>query len=628
MTRISPQRAWLRLGFVIALAVLTASGGGLAAGGSQKDDRHRRLDARLRLLVDQGDDQPQRVIIRVRKGSLDALKTALSEHGDQLVAEHEGIDAVTAVVHAEDLPSLAATNSVVSVSTDAVVRAHGLLGGLLGVVGGLVGTVTQVVTDVVGTVLGIGGGILDPAEMTGDAVPPRVLRDTLGLNTAWSGRGVVVAVIDSGLEMSPEFEGRVLKFYDFTEGRTLQTTPFDDYGHGTHVAGTIGGSGAQSNNRDYRGLAPNVKFVVLKALDKSGAGYTSDVIRAVDFAIANRAKLGIDIINLSLGHPIYEPAATDPLVQAVERATRAGLIVVAAAGNLGKNPETGLTGYAGITSPGNAPSAITIGALQTGTTVTRGDDRIPDYSSAGPTWYDALVKPDLIAPGHNIVAAAAKRGALYKNYPHLKAADADYMKLSGTSMATAVTSGVIALMLEAQANTQGDDALPLTPNAVKGALQYSAIEVRNDLGIEYDPLRQGAGGLNGRGAIELGRAIDGSAAPGAPWLNPSPNPWTVIGGETLLWKQAIIWGSAIVWGSTIPVNHPAWGSAIIWGSQDVWNNAIIWGSTDIVWTDSHAWSSAIIWGSDSIGRDNGSAIIWGSTGGTAESTVWKNLQEN
>jgi len=624
MIHISPRHAFVRLTLVIALAAFAGADGRLVAGGADKNDRHRRLDARLRVLVDSGDDSAQRVIIRVRKGSLPALKTALKDHGDQLVAEHEEIDAVTAVVHAEDLPSLAATSAVVSVSTDAVVRAHGLLGGLLGVVGGLVGTVTEVVTDV----LAIGGVHIDPDETTGPAVPPRVLRDTLGLNSTWAGRGVVVAVIDSGIESTPEFDGRVLKFYDFTGGGAVQTAAFDDYGHGTHVAGTIGGSGVQSNNRDYRGLAPSVKFVVLKALDKTGAGYTSDVIRAVDFAVANRAALGIDIINLSLGHPIYEPAATDPLVQAVERAVRAGLIVVAAAGNLGRNPETGLTGYAGITSPGNAPSAITTGALQTGTTVTRGDDRIPDYSSAGPTWYDGIVKPDLVAPGHNIVAAAAKRGALYRNYPYLKAEDGDYMKLSGTSMATAVTSGVIALMLEAHASTQGADAPPLTPNAVKGVLQYSTIEVRNDLGIEYDPLRQGAGGLNGRGAIELGRAIDRSSAPGASWLDPSPSPWTVIGGETLAWKQAIIWGSAIVWGSTVPVNHPAWGSAIIWGSHEAWDEAIIWGSNDIVWTDPHAWGSAIIWGSDSVGRDNGSAIIWGSTGGTAETTAWKNLQEN
>ena len=164
------------------------------------------------------------------------------------------------------------------------------------------------------------------------------------------------------------------------------------------------------DNAEYRGLAPNVRLVVLKVLDKTGAGFTSDVVRAIDFAVANRAALGIDVINLSLGHPITQPAATDPLVQAVERASRAGIIVVAAAGNIGVNPTTGQPGYAGITSPGNAPSAITVGAVTTSDTVTRSDDRIPDYSSSGPTWYDAIVKPDLLAPGHHIIAVARQAG--------------------------------------------------------------------------------------------------------------------------------------------------------------------------------------------------------------------------
>src|SRR6202008_584009 len=120
-----------------------------------------------------------------------------------------------------------------------------------------------------------------------------------------------VAIIDSGLESSSEFSGRVKAFYDFTKGGILAPS-YDDYGHGTHVAGTIGGSGALSQYNDYRGLAPGVKFVILKVLDKNGAGWTTDVISAIDFAVANRAQYGIDIINLSLGHPIYEPAATDP----------------------------------------------------------------------------------------------------------------------------------------------------------------------------------------------------------------------------------------------------------------------------------------------------------------------------
>jgi subtilisin family serine protease len=332
------------------------------------------------------------------------------------------------------------------------------------------------------------------------------------------------------------------------------------------------------------------------------------------------------VINLSLGHPIYEPAATDPLVQAVERASAAGVIVVAAAGNLGENPTTGLPGYAGITSPGNAPSAITVGALRTEDTVARGDDRIPDYSSAGPTWYDARVKPDVVAPGHNIVATAARRGYLYRTYPKLAAADTDYMRLSGTSMATAVTTGVVALALEAHRSEQGWEAPRPTPNGVKAALHYTALTVRNDLGIEYDVLRRGAGGLNGRGAIELVQSMDTSAPAGAYWLGRTPWPWTSIAGEWLPWRQQVIWGTAVIWGSTLEVNQTAWGSAVIWGSQTTWADAVIWGSTDPVWDDPHSWGSAVIWGSNSIGVMNDDAVIWGSTDGmTPETAAWSNL---
>ncbi|MGH9220720.1 MAG: S8 family serine peptidase, partial [Vicinamibacterales bacterium] len=250
---------------------------------------------------------------------------------------------------------------------------------------------------------------------------------TLGLApNSFGGLGVTVALIDSGIYPSAAFDKRIKAFYDFTDGGIRSAHPFDDYGHGTHVAGLIGGQQSLTDLA-FEGVAPSVQFVGLKVLDKTGSGKTSNVIRAIEFAIANRAKYDIDIINLSLGHPIYEPAATDPLVQAVERATKAGIIVVAAAGNRGVNTETGLPGYAGVTSPGNAPSAITSGALMTKDTVSRNDDRIPDYSSSGPSWYDAFVKPDLLAPGHNIVAIAARNGALYKKYPNLRAADADYM---------------------------------------------------------------------------------------------------------------------------------------------------------------------------------------------------------
>jgi serine protease AprX len=624
---------------VVLIAAVGTLGDSIGARGADRSQRLRRLDARLRVVVDSGTDDAQRVIIRVTPGGRESMRRALVSHGDQVLAEHESLDALTALVHAEDLPALAAGNSVVSVSVDAVVRPNGLLGGLLGGVVGVVGVVTDVVIGVVDGLFDTVSTITGPEDSTGPAVHPRVLRETLGVGSTWSGKGIGVAVIDSGLEMTDDFQGRVIASYDFTGGRSAAVSPSDGFGHGTHVAGTIGGSGARSDNRDYRGLAPSVKFVILKVLDARGAGYTSDVIRAVDFAVANRVKWGIQIINLSLGHPIYEPASSDPLVQAVERAARAGVIVVAAAGNLGKNPTTGLPGYAGITSPGNAPSAITAGAVNTGETVVRGDDRIPDYSSSGPTWYDALVKPDVIAPGHNIVATAARQGYLYKTYPQLKAEDGDYMRLSGTSMATAVASGVIAQALEAHRATQGIYAPRPTPNAVKAALQYTALAVRNDLGIEYDRLREGAGGLNGHGAIELTRRMDTRSATGSFWLSATPSPWSTIGGQTLPWQEGVIWGNAVIWGSTVAMNHAAWDEAVIWGSNEavIWgsnngreDSAVIWGSSDLVWTNPQSWATAVIWGSDSIGTKSASddeAVIWGSTSGmTEDNTAWKTPQ--
>jgi serine protease AprX len=441
-----------------------------------------------------------------------------------------------------------------------------------------------------------------------------------------SGRGIGVAVIDSGLEMSYEFEGRVTAFYDFTRGG-IRTTPFDDYGHGTHIAGTIAGSGALSNDREYRGLAPKVNLTILKVLDKNGAGWTSDVIKAVDFAVANRASLRIDVINLSLGHPIYEPAATDPLVQAVERAVRAGIIVVAAAGNYGKNPETGVPGYAGIASPGNAPSAITVGALRTEDTVTRADDWVPDYSSRGPTWYDGFVKPDIVAPGHNIVAAAAKRGTFYQTYSQLKAADGDYIRMSGTSMATAVTTGVIALMLEANRAANDYPLHPsLTANAVKAMLQYSSFSVRKN-GVEYEPLVAGAGAINGRGAIDLARAADTSAAPGTPWLTTVPAPWTSIGGEYLTWKQVVVWGTQVGWGDAMALNQHAWASVVVWGTNNVTiGEVVVWG-TDLVWTDPQSWANVVVWGTDTLGVINGDVVVWGTTVGLGpETTAWGDLE--
>ena len=162
-----------------------------------------------------------------------------------------------------------------------------------------------------------------------------VVRGAMGYrSTNWDAWDVGVAVIDSGVAASDDL--RITASYDFRTGVAVQAAPYDGYGHGTHVAGLIASSGSHSKGY-YQGVAPGARIISLRVLDSNGSGYTSNVIKAVEFAVANRTSLGIHVINLSLGHPIYEPAANDPLVLAVESAVRAGIVVVVSAGNNGQD---------------------------------------------------------------------------------------------------------------------------------------------------------------------------------------------------------------------------------------------------------------------------------------------------
>ena len=357
--------ALVRLVAALLVAVFSYPAVNHAGGGAPKE-KPTKLDRVLRKAAEAGDTSAQRVIVRTRKGHTSAVADRLKKHGDRVESEHRRLSSFTATVHGDDLRALEADPDVEGLSVDAIIAAD---------------------------------GTASDAGQT-DAVVDSLLTSALGLtDTAYDGDKVGIAVIDSGLEKSGDLDGgRADRFFDFTaDGRAAH--PFDDYGHGTHVATLIGGEGKDSerdvevfqNGRSrntkvtpYRGVAPKARIISLKVLDANGAGYTSSVLRAIEFAIENRDKLNIDIINLSLGHPIYESPETDPLVRAVEDATRAGIVVVAAAGNHGMNQETGEIGYAGITSPGNAPSAITVGALDMHDTADRSDDTVAPYSSVAP----------------------------------------------------------------------------------------------------------------------------------------------------------------------------------------------------------------------------------------------------
>jgi serine protease AprX len=331
------------------------------------------------------------------------------------------------------------------------------------------------------------------------------------------------------------------------------------------------------------------------------------------------------VINLSLGHPIYEPAAKDPLVRAVEAASRAGIIVVAAAGNQGFNAARGESGYGGIVSPGNAPSAITVGALMTKDTTSRDDDEVAPYSSRGPSWYDAFAKPDIVAPGHGLVSVAASNSTLYTNYPTSRAGT-NYLRLSGTSMAAGVASGTVALLLEAN-KAAFPNGPPLTPNAIKAMLQYSSLQVRDASGVAYDQLTQGAGALNAAGAIDLARTTRTATPVGSNWWTTSVTPSSKIGGVDYMWSEHIVWGSHIVWGTSIATNEAEWGLDKTWGSSAVWESHIVWG-TDVVWASPHSWATHIVWGTNFIGAmsERGDHIVWG-TAEDPKTTVWGNLAD-
>ena len=291
----------------------------------------------------------------------------------------------------------------------------------------------------------------------------------LGGTSGYQGAGVVVAVIDSGIAPHSAIGSRVIGRVNLVSNEPGVSG--DPFGHGTHVAGMIGGAGAAASRVTTAftgGSAPAVKFVDVRVLGRTGMGYTSDVMAGIDWAIANKARFNIRVINLSLGHAVAEPAATDPLCIAVQRAVNAGILVVVSAGNYGLT-STGAPVLGGITSPGNSPAALTVGAVDTKGTADRSDDVVAPYSSKGPTRYDLAVKPDVVAPGTRVVSLEAAGSYIAATYPQYHVAGSGtnaYMRLSGTSMATGVVSGGAALLLSKYPN--------LSPQQVKVVLQTGA----------------------------------------------------------------------------------------------------------------------------------------------------------
>ncbi|MBA2379668.1 MAG: S8 family serine peptidase, partial [Blastocatellia bacterium] len=205
-----------------------------------------------------------------------------------------------------------------------------------------------------------------------------------GAMTGGSGAGIGIAIVDSGIDLAhngfrkADGSSRITASVDFTSNGTA-----DRYGHGTHVAGLAAGS-LDKNNGAYRGVAPEANLVSVKVLDDEGFGQTAWLLNGLDWILQNREQQNIRIVNLSLGTTAIDTWTNDPLCRKVRELTEAGIVVFAAAGNLGRG-ENGEKVYGAIHSPGNSPHAITIGATNSFGTDNRGDDVVTTYTSRGPT---------------------------------------------------------------------------------------------------------------------------------------------------------------------------------------------------------------------------------------------------
>ena len=441
--------------------------------------------------------------------------------------------------------------------------------------------------------------IVGTLERTGATIGSTAARQETGLD----GTGIGVAVIDSGVTTwHDDLAGgpgtqRVDAFVDFVNGAS---SPYDDNGHGTHVAGIIAGNGFDSSGA-RTGIAPGVHLVALKVLDAQSRGRISSLIAAFGYLVANRDSLHVRIVNVSVGAQVAESYNTDLLTQAARRAVDAGLIVIAAAGNNGR--ANGEPQYGGVTAPGNAPWVLTVGAFSHQGTADRSDDVMAAFSSRGPTKADYLAKPDLVAPGVGIESLSDPGSTLYTTRSSallggtVSTSYLPYLCLTGTSQATPVVSGTAALMLQANP--------ALTPNAVKAILQFTSETYDG-----YDALTQGAGFLNAYGAIALA----------AHFANPT-TPYPATDG----WSQRLIWGTQRVRGGWILPDANAWASDTLWGSATRNGTEISWGQW---WApeDNEAGGTWARWGTSCSGAycqnttwgPDSENVVWGTSCGGAD----------
>jgi serine protease AprX len=453
-----------------------------------------------------------------------------------------------------------------------------------------------------------------PAASQGQtSVYPTVVNADQVRSQGTTGRGVTVAVLDSGVAPDPDLSGRILASVNFADERVTK----DPGGHGTHVAGIVAGNGARSDG-EIVGIAPEANIIDVRVLDSRGAGRISSVVRGIEWVVAHRSVYNIRVMNLSLGAPVTVSYRIDPLSAAVEIAWQRGIVVVAASGNSGPQRDT-------VVSPGIDPYVITVGATDDLGTANRGDDVLAFFSAWGTA--ESNAKPDLVAPGRRIVSVRAVGSVLdtlFSDRVVTAANGATYIRMTGTSMSTPIVSGAVALLLQRRPD--------LTPDQVKALLVSTAQPYGGESGSTSDPAADGRGLLDISAAMSAaapsvtsGETVLNGALPGET-VTTTLSDTTSTSGEDLPRANralrpadpvarglyALLYGTPLRW-RDLSLGGIAWG-ALTWESV-AWDS-VAWDNSewDSVARDSVAWDS-VAW--DSVAWDS---VAWDSV--AWDSVAW------
>jgi len=443
----------------------------------------------------------------------------------------------------------------------------------------------------------------------------------------FTGKGVGVALIDSGVSpVAGLTSGNVVNGPDLSfESQAPGLTHMDTFGHGTHMAGLIAGRSDAAvpgayvgDSQHFIGMAPDATLVSLKVADAHGATDVSQVIAAVDWVIQHRNDPGMNIrvLNLSYGTDSAQLYGVDPLAYAVEQAWKAGIFVVAAAGNAGyAPPKTGA-----LTQPARDPNLFAVGAADPNGTQLLGDDTVPAFSSRGST--DRRL--DIVAPGSHIVSLRDPGSYIDQTYGSTGTVNDTLFRGSGTSQATAIVSGAAALVIQQRPNITPDQLKALFRGSVQrlGAPMEAMGQGELDLATTLKTTTPSASGMQspstGNGQLDLSRGsldltMDGVVLSGEQ---------DIFGAAFDSTRMAALEAAAKSWTGGV-WNGMTWSGADWSGtswSGKTWSGAVWSGKTwsGKTWSGK-TWSGAV-WAGKTWSNANWSSNNW--LGGSWSGNTW------